>query len=40
MISQIEIRSVDQLLLKRSDVINTNTLPVGLPDASAYYYFK
>ena len=40
MISQIEIRSLEHLLNKRNDVANNNTLPVGLPDAAVYYFFK
>jgi len=28
------------LLAKRQELINNNTLAVGLPDAAAYYYVK
>ena len=39
-ISHIEIKSVEQLLVKRQEVVSNSTLPVGLPDAAAYYYLK
>ena len=40
MIAQIEIKSLEHLLNKRSDTINNNILPVGTPDAAVYYFFK
>ena len=39
-ISHIEIKSLEHLLNKRQEIASAHSLPVGLPDAAAYYYCK
>lgn len=39
-IAHIEIKSLEQLLHKREEMTNNHTLPVGVPDAVAFYFFK